>query len=920
MSTRVIREANLLVTELDSLIRFLTQGEGVEALASTRVNWETGEVLRADPTLVEVLTDHDLVEHQADRLLLTRSGMRTMGRLLLDLDALIDLGEPVGGKFEIRSILARGRNSVAFLATHTLLRRDVVLKFIRPGSSEGITSALYSLGEVEGEPYLVHPIDYLRIPHVSVSGDPVTLDCIVFPYVEGRTLEDYLRASPPLSPYFFEAFIRQIATGLKALEDHGAYHGDLHGGNILVIGNERSEVLQFRLIDLSYGVTSPSRDLYEANDLDMFRQHLWRGLTILQQALGGVSVPKHLGARLYEAIRAILTAESLTFDEVLYHIDKNPAYRSFSRRKESFLRDKFSAPQPLGLLRYEEITDPAAAAELFEPYPELMNLVETFGNTLLYGPRGSGKSSYLASLAFFPHSRRQSVDFREIFGVLISCRQGEFKQFSRELIDFSPENVLRIKHVLVLRIIRRVVATLASAVEYNKLSDPHSVDALYRFLERFVQDAALAPYSGALVSAIGNLSAALARFEIREMDDLFGRNRSQRRPTVLLDEVSLRQFLKEVRNVFAELSRTQFYILLDDAGEPNIPRETQKILNSVVRSVNPIYCVKLSAERFSYDLQDISGKVLEEGHDISTADISHTLAVKDGIHPERKKLERYFRSIIKRRLEYWRFQSTDIIQYLGQKPIPTRVLVARLAHSRRNAYFAGWDVVWQIADQTARSLLELITEVFAAAEVTPESPSTRIRAQVQHEAIKKVSERKLKALSYTPGRLSIGGRTVSRGRHLYEFATAFGGVARAYLVESKLRIENGSDQYVEEDAAEHRYDERLAIERNDSTEIHDDAKAILDELVRFGVVDDSRLVQARDDRLHKPIYIFNRIFCPAFKISYRRDSHLRLSRSKFELFLTDPIRFSKVGTQRLTELEEMGMSPAPDLFDEFDDE
>jgi hypothetical protein len=88
----------------------------------------------------------------------------------------------------------------------------------------------------------------------------------------------------------------------------------------------------------------------------------------------------------------------------------------------------------------------------------------------------------------------------------------------------------------------------------------------------------------------------------------------------------------------------------------------------------------------------------------------------------------------------------------------------------------------------------------------------------------------------------------------------------------------------------------LAIERNDTGSLNPEAGQILQMLVRYGIFDDSALNVAFDDGQKKPIYVFNRIFCPAFSISFRRDAHLRLSARKFEMYLLQPAGFVERGT------------------------
>jgi serine/threonine protein kinase len=903
MSSRALRAPNKLVKDLEDLIRLVSDQNPSPLLREVRIDWSTGKVHRMPTALKAALAASGYLEMDGQEERLKPVGLAFLGRVLIDLPAMLREELALAGKYKLQSVISVGKNSVAFKATHTTLSRPSVVKVIRPGAVENLQSALGKLGQIGGEPYLVHPLDYFTIPYKSVSGEAVTLHCLLFPFIDGKTLEGYLSTTPPLSPYFVEAFIKQVSTALAALEAEEAYHGDLHSENILVTQNERGGV-DFRVIDVSYGIGQPSEYDYGRTDFQYFQEHLWRILTVLQGHLPRMSIRKHLGAQLYELVRFILSKKALPFSEVLQLLDRNPEYQRFKERREQFLREKFEAPQALGLLRYEEITNPAIAVDLFEPYPELFERMRAFGNAVIYGARGSGKSTYLAALASFPSVADNVVPMSEVFGVFFPCRQGEFKQFSSELLTFSATTVLWVKHILILKIFRRILATLLEAVEHKRLPEASSYEPLYRFVGSYVLDGALGPFDSTLASPLRNLYAALVRNESREIDALFKGGVSTKSAAEYLTESQLRTFCVIVRDTFPPLAVTHFYILFDDAGEPNVPAHAQRVINDIVRSTNPVYCVKISAERFSYLLEDSSGRALEESHDFSSFDISRTLFLPTGIDPEREKLKRYFERIVARRLRHWHFRSSSIVDYLADQVHSTDDLVALLAEGRKNAYYAGWEVVWQLADRTPRSLLELVSEVFAAANVGPDSQPQHIPPAVQHNAIKLVSERKLEALGYIPGTVSIGGEEVSVGRHIYQFTTALGRVCNYYLRHSRRQIRGRV-----------RYDERLAIERNDSMELSRSATDVLHYLVRFGVLDDTKLEVAFDDRLKKPIYILNRVYCPAFRISFRRESHLRLSKNKFEQLLLTPLEFVRRGTRFLEDL-----TTRADERDLFDDE
>ena len=240
-------------------------------------------------------------------------------------------------------------------------------------------------------------------------------------------------------------------------------------------------------------------------------------------------------------------------------------------------------------MRYEEITDPRVALELFEPFPPLLQEIAGFGNAMIYGHRGSGKSTYLASLAYFPEVSRPIVDVREKFGVFFACRQGEFKQFATDLLEFSPMTKASIKHIIILKIIRRIIDTLRSAVEFKKLNDPEDYGALHEYLVTYVADGAMLHYDRELISPLENLHASLLRNEILEIDKLFRTEHIASHEKKYLDERRLIEFIEVIRHVFRELRKTQFYILFDDAGSPNVSQDTQRIFNDIIRCVNSNY-------------------------------------------------------------------------------------------------------------------------------------------------------------------------------------------------------------------------------------------------------------------------------------------------------------------------------------------
>ena len=733
----------------------------------------------------------------------------------------------------------------------------------------------------------------------------VPVDCIVFPYIQGVSLKEFLsNDSQPINAFAIAAFIKQVSYVLHYLEKRGAYHGDLHEENIIVTTSQSGN-LKFNVIDVSFGVTgSLTSENCKNNDRIFFRQHVWNFLSTQQKYLTKMSIRKYLGAKIFSIVNNVMLNETETFREIYSLFEHDFKYNEYKAKQLDFLAKKFNPPGTFKLQRYEEITDQTVALRLFVPFPELMEQTKSFGNFVLSGSRGSGKSTYLAAIAFFPKASNPLIDFREIFGVYFPCRQGEFRLLSPEMIDYAKVGIIRVKHVIIVKIIRRTLEAIAEGIENSKLTELEDYSVLKKSLTVFLGDSKIISIERDIVSEIRNMVSTMIRVEMKVLDNLF--NDKKDLFNHLATEINILDFFKAVRNSFIELNNTRFHLLFDDAGTPNIPSEVQRIINDIIISSNPVYCVKLTTERNSYQFLSTSSKELENGQDYFEYDINsifYTGSTTFGL--DNTKLESYFKKIVSARLTHFNYQSNDILEYLGDDVVKFESLINSLATGRRNAYYCGWSMVWRIASGNPRNLLELISEIFSVANVNEKTIATIISRRNQDRAIRSVSEKRLRSIAQISGAVLINDTQSSLGRRLFDVALAIGSVFRIYL-----RAERGKK----------RKDQYLAIERNEFAELDAEAAIILKELIKYGIFDDSRLDYARDDNVKKPIYILNKIYCPVFSISFRRDQHLRLSKGKFEQLLLNPSSFVKDGTKRLRAESSSGKPSQKTLFEDLNDE
>ena len=242
--------ANVMREPGNVLRTFLADPAVASTCRAIRVDWRTGRLTEAPADARTVLRRIGALGDQ-DQDTLTDVGVRVLGRLQVDLQQAVKKSS-LGEKFQIIETIGQGSSSIAVKASNRLIKRTVVLKLLRPSLPKTALDAIQSLGALEGIEHLVAPIDSHHMDTITSAGDRIRLYCVVFPFVQALTLEDYLRRLPPVTPFFFDALVRQVGGVLNEIETRGLSHGDLHGGNILV----RTEAprLEFTVIDPSPGL------------------------------------------------------------------------------------------------------------------------------------------------------------------------------------------------------------------------------------------------------------------------------------------------------------------------------------------------------------------------------------------------------------------------------------------------------------------------------------------------------------------------------------------------------------------------------------------------------------------------------------------------------------------------------------------
>lgn len=500
-------------------------------------------------------------------------------------------------------------------------------------------------------------------------------------------------------------FIREVGGALKLIKDSGFVHGDLHENNILVEEDEIKEfrergIFHFRVIDFIGISFSEQFGEYEKTDFEYFKENLLKIVRKYCLTPSGEIDRKKSGERFLYIYSNLIQNKYASVEAVI-----NGLYEEIQRK------ERLSIEAPFNYLIFEtyDVKNPLWLKR-FEPDPILYSYFVNFGPLVCSGPRGGGKTIYLNSLSFIPQLIKIAEEapdlkdkmayFKGIFGIYFPCRQGEFKYFSDKQYDFKQfKNQLFLKHILILKIIRRTIFLIAEAYDKKIFTSEPKVELMLDFLSyplikevRMTKSAREKPFKE-LTSILRN--------EENYCIDLLGDLQKYPTESKLLNEYILIDFFKVVKTTVSELIEAKFYIIFDDVSEPQVNLEVQKILNCLMACHNEIYCCKFSTDKYAYTFEDMFGKALQLPHDYKYIDMSN---VND--------YEKYLEKIINRQLEIGEY-TKKIKEFLESLPYSHEELISLL--SKRDydkVKYAGWDLIVQLSSSSVRDGIAICDSIF----------------------------------------------------------------------------------------------------------------------------------------------------------------------------------------------------------------
>jgi eukaryotic-like serine/threonine-protein kinase len=152
------------------------------------------------------------------------------------------IGQVIGGRYEVLSVLGEGGMGQVFRVRDRELDDEVALKSLKAGVTPGASQGVEVLRQ---EIKLARQVTHPNVVRVHDMGEDEGLRFFTMEYVPGTTLRELLEERGGLDPVPALQIAKQICRGLAAVHKAGIIHGDLKPHNVIVMGNGVVKLMDF---------------------------------------------------------------------------------------------------------------------------------------------------------------------------------------------------------------------------------------------------------------------------------------------------------------------------------------------------------------------------------------------------------------------------------------------------------------------------------------------------------------------------------------------------------------------------------------------------------------------------------------------------------------------------------------------------
>jgi serine/threonine-protein kinase len=150
------------------------------------------------------------------------------------------LREDTEGEFEVERPIGRGGMAVVYLATEIHLHRKVAIKVLPPELTFG-----HGVERFKREARTAAALDHPAIIPIYRIASGGKIFWYAMKYLEGHSLDEYLKKKERLSIEETIAILDQVAEALDYAHEHGVVHRDMKPANVMLDSRDRVTVTDF---------------------------------------------------------------------------------------------------------------------------------------------------------------------------------------------------------------------------------------------------------------------------------------------------------------------------------------------------------------------------------------------------------------------------------------------------------------------------------------------------------------------------------------------------------------------------------------------------------------------------------------------------------------------------------------------------
>ena len=707
--------------------------------------------------------------------------------------------------------------------------------------------------------------------------------CVIFVYnyVEGINLRDYAQKnSSEIDVPFVENFLQTIFGLLYELEQRGIQHGDLHAGNVLVAksrfdinGQTRFRVTDFGVQQLSGQPAHASDYLSVAQTLELLLNCIeYRDCEGRDRFVYDVLRNDFLKRHLIETDTSadLLAGNPRKMSEKLASIDNQ--YQNTG--KEPL---KLKLVTPFDYPNCEQMGNSHLLLKnLYSNRLLGLSEIHSHSNLVLTGPRGCGKTTVFRALSLeylisTGHDHPDNIDY---IGIYYRCDDLYFA-FPRYKQSERPEALDIPIHFLIVTLLAFTLEQVrAWARKYFKsefeTKETAFVADLWDLLGLGRPDNPSVTQLETLINRLKGKERKRAKEKQRfahvstePIENYFG-------PGLIFEACRL------IRNRFSFLEERPFLFFIDDYSDPKITQDLQANLNRILMHRNPDVFFKLSTESpVSFVRMDVDGKKYVETREFDLLNLGLRYLTNE-LDQAREFLEDLFNRRF-RKVEGYPVQTLE--ELLGSMPRKENA-TARVfrepekhSHERKFGHYAGCETIAAMCSGDIHYIIRLVSrmvEDYGGRDNLMDTTTTpRIPAQRQNASIRAVAGEFMESIRTLPG----------EGSHLADVVTAFGNVARSYLLHETSTNESGNPPH-----------QASRIEPYGPLHLSDQAQKILNELLRYSVLIEDPRGKSRRGKV-VPRFHLRRYLIPHFNLTFSRRDSIQLENDQLESFLCEPNKF-----------------------------